>query len=127
MAVDKMLSNWKKAATNFLNGQRSADVGAAGATFEDVAAAVQNGTAHIIDVREPSEFAAGHIAGSVNMPLSSFDPAALPLGKPVILICHSGTRSGRAKSVCEQARRPDIVQFSPGIAGWRANGGALVR
>src|SRR5215212_6320537 len=32
----------------------------------------------LVDVREPNEFAAGHIPGSVSHPLSTFDPMALP-------------------------------------------------
>jgi len=57
--------------------------------------------AKIIDVRSPSEFAAGHLASSVNIPLSSL---AGKLGKlkqddVIITCCASGMRSGSAKSL----------------------------
>jgi acetylornithine deacetylase/succinyl-diaminopimelate desuccinylase-like protein len=43
-------------------------------------------TCHVVDVREPHEYAAGHIPHAQNHPLSSFDPAQLPTGKPVVLV-----------------------------------------
>ena len=39
-----------------------------------VKAGLQDGSIVLVDVREPHEFAAGHIPGSVSMPLSVFDP-----------------------------------------------------
>jgi rhodanese-related sulfurtransferase len=95
------------------------------ASFDEVKAASQTGAAHIVDVREPGEFSAGHIPGSVNLPLSRFDPARLPKGKPVILICLSGARSASAKRAC--AAVDGVSHYGPGIAGWRNHGGALVR
>ena len=54
---------------------------------EDMQKAVESGECHIVDVREPNEYQAGHVPGAINHPLSSFDPAKLPLGKPLILVC----------------------------------------
>ena len=39
----------------------------------------------VIDVREPMEFAGGHIAGSLNVPLSRLAQADLPQG-PLVLV-----------------------------------------
>ena len=61
--------------------------------LEAFALAVRGGEVTVVDVREPHEYAAGHIPGSVNLPLSRFDPRALPDGKPVVLICQAGGRS----------------------------------
>jgi rhodanese-related sulfurtransferase len=53
----------------------------------------------IVDVREPYEFAAGHVEGSLNIPLGSV-PSRLEefrkMGQPIILYCRSGNRSGQA-------------------------------
>lgn len=51
----------------------------------------------IVDVRSPAEFAAGHIKGSVNIPLEelSFRMDELE-DKMVITCCRSGNRSGMA-------------------------------
>lgn len=97
------------------------------ASFEDVKAASETGSAIVIDVREPGEFAAGHIPGARNMPLSRFDPAAVPRDQPVILVCQAGARSARARSACGAVQGQAISHYAPGFAGWRANGGAVER
>lgn len=54
----------------------------------------------VIDVRTPGEFAAGHVAGSINLPLDSLaQQAAVMLpdhDAPLVLCCLSGARSGMA-------------------------------
>jgi len=83
-----------------------------------------HGTALLIDVREPNEFAAGHIKGAINMPLSSFDPAALPPadGKLVVLQCAGGKRSGMALDRCAVAGAAITTHLGGGIAAWKAAG-----
>ena len=55
----------------------------------------------IIDVREPSEFANGHVEGAVNIPLSEIMQNGLPdsitKDHDIILYCNSGNRSGVAE------------------------------
>ena len=101
--------------------------GAATASHDELKAAAATGSATIIDVRERNEFAGGHIPGALNLPLSAFDPAAVPAGKPAILICLSGARSGRAAAECARAGRGDVRNFSGGMAVWRLQGGAVTR
>ncbi len=54
--------------------------------------------AKIIDVRTPGEFAAGHVAGSINIPLNEVPTRVNEFRSeaPVILCCQSGNRSGQA-------------------------------
>ena len=101
--------------------------GGESASFEQVKAASETGSAMLIDVREPGEFASGHIPGSVNMPLSRFSPDAVPKGRPVILICLSGARSARARSACTAVHGDNVSNFAPGVSGWRNQGGPLQR
>lgn len=57
--------------------------------------------AQIIDVRTPSEFSAGHIKGSLNIPLSLISQNLTKVSKdrPIITCCASGIRSASAKTV----------------------------
>ncbi len=65
-----------------------------------------NGGAIIIDVRTKSEFQAGHINGSQNIPLDTIKEEATTLknlNKPIVTVCRSGNRSGMAKSILSAA------------------------
>lgn len=81
---------------------------------------LDDGRALVVDVREPGEFATGHIAGASNMPLSRFDPARLPAsdGKTIVLNCAGGRRSATALARCAAARCDVNTHLSGGIAAW---------
>lgn len=60
----------------------------------------------LVDVREPEAFAGGHVAGAVNRPIGSLDPAAVALeaaGAPVLTLCGGGTRAGKAAELLRAA------------------------
>ncbi|MGZ5219826.1 MAG: rhodanese-like domain-containing protein [Chitinophagaceae bacterium] len=66
---------------------------------------VSNG-AVIIDVRSTGEYKAGHVRDSKNYPLDNIRSKVAELkkmGKPVITVCRSGTRSGVAKGILKSA------------------------
>ncbi len=92
-------------------------------------AMIASGKAVLIDVREPDEFAAGHIAGARNHPLSTFDPASLPAAedKRVILQCAGGKRSAIALDRCAQAGAAVDTHLAGGLAAWREAGLPVVR
>jgi rhodanese-related sulfurtransferase len=79
----------------------------------------------VVDVREPHEFAAGHIPNAVNAPMSSFDPEELPEGKPVVLVCQSGGRSRNALNKARSVGRDDVRHFAEGMNGWRSHNGPV--
>ena len=56
----------------------------------------------LVDVREAEEFAAGHIPGAVNLPLSMIKTVALPKDTPLFLYCLRGSRSLRAMGVLKR-------------------------
>ncbi|HKN31044.1 MAG TPA: rhodanese-like domain-containing protein [Roseiarcus sp.] len=89
--------------------------------------AVREGEATVVDVREPDEFAAGHIPDALNLPLSRFDPKQLPSGKPVVLICQTGRRSRNALNQARAIGRDDVNHYAGGMTGWRSRNGALAR
>jgi rhodanese-related sulfurtransferase len=91
--------------------------------LEAFAEAVHASEVTVVDVREPHEFAAGHIPDSVNLPMSSFDPRDLPTEKPVVLICQSGRRSRNALDRARAAGRDDVKHYAGGMSQWRTHGG----
>ena len=93
--------------------------------YDELVAAMEDGSQAIIDVREPHEFTAGHIPGAVNLPLSSFDPVDLPSGRPVVLVCMAGVRSARALRQTLDAGVADARHNAPGMNGWRVQGGPV--
>jgi rhodanese-related sulfurtransferase len=71
--------------------------------------------AQMIDVRTPAEFARGHAAGSLNIPLDEL-PARLgevATGRAILVCCASGARSGVAKQFLEQAGYPQVHNAGP--------------
>ena len=79
----------------------------------------------LIDVCEPAEFAAGHATGARNIPLGSLQGAReLPGNKtlPVLVMCASGARAGRAASLLRKAGHERAVAVNGGMAAWREAG-----
>lgn len=78
----------------------------------------------LIDVREPSETAAGHAQGARLLPLSAiatWAPQIAQEGQPVMCICRSGARSLRA---CQElaALGVSTANVEGGTMGWQAGG-----
>ena len=73
----------------------------------------------LIDVREAEEYAAGHIPGAVNVPLSVIEGADLPADRPLFLYCLRGSRSARAAGILRR-RGYSRVRSIGGINGYRA-------
>ncbi|MCR9268100.1 MAG: rhodanese-like domain-containing protein [Alphaproteobacteria bacterium] len=86
--------------------------------------AVQAGSAVIIDVREPREFATERLHGASLHPLSTFDPQSIPVDKTrdVILQCGSGKRSMDALQRCEAAGVAITAHLKGGLMAWKAAG-----
>ncbi len=76
----------------------------------------------LIDVCEPAEYAAGHAAGSKSVPLGSLDGSAdLPKNKslPIVLVCASGARAGRAAAQLRKAGYEKAHVLAGGLQAWR--------
>lgn len=89
---------------------------------------INDSHAVVLDVREPAEFAAGHLPNARNIPMAELDKRVndLPQGKPVLVCCASGARSGRALSLLRQGGR-EAFNLAGGVAAWRQAGLPVVR
>jgi phage shock protein E len=80
----------------------------------------------ILDVRTPDEFAAGHLAGAVNLDFSAAtfgdDLAALDTGAPYIFYCRRGNRSADAREMMRSLGFREVHEIAGGIDAWVAAG-----
>ena len=95
-------------------------------TVEELAERLSRGKQVLIDVREPYEFAAGHIKGAMNVPLGQLpeklgglDPQA-----ETYIICQSGHRSATGARLLKRAGFEHAYSVKGGTSTWR---GRLVR
>lgn len=74
---------------------------------------------NLIDVREVSEVAEGHIPGIINIPLGllEFRMHELDKQKPYIMVCRSGGRSGQATAFLT-AQGYDVTNMVGGMLDW---------
>ena len=76
----------------------------------------------ILDVREPAEFATGHVPGAINVPLGEIRPGrVLPeapdLEKTVLVYCRSGRRSDIGGRIMAESGYRDVRNFL-GVIQW---------
>jgi rhodanese-related sulfurtransferase len=93
-------------------------------TPQDVAQGLKDGRVMLVDVREPNETAVERFPEAVLVPLSSFDPAAIPdpAGRDVVFACRSGRRSVTASLAAQVQGFPYGSHLAGGILAWKAAG-----
>jgi rhodanese-related sulfurtransferase len=76
----------------------------------------------VIDVRTPTEWAAGHIEGSINLPLTQLQQHIdkVPHNRRIAVHCAGGYRSSIAASVLRQHGITNLIELAGGIAAWEA-------
>jgi rhodanese-related sulfurtransferase len=96
--------------------------GVANVTPAEAVLLINRENAVVLDVRDESEFAAGHIADAKNIPLAKLAERANELRKyqqkPVIVHCQSGVRSGNACSQLKQAGFTRLYSLKGGLNAW---------
>lgn len=93
-------------------------------TPEEVSRGVEEGRYLLVDVREPNEVQAEAYPYGAVVPLSTFDPKAIPdpQGKEVVFACRSGKRSVTASLAAQAAGLPYDKHLAGGMLGWKAAG-----
>ena len=78
----------------------------------------------LVDVREPNEIAVERYPDAVFLPLSEFDPAAIPdpQGRQVVFACRSGNRSVTASLRRRPPGLPYDAHLAGGIKAWKELG-----
>ena len=78
--------------------------------------------AQVIDVREPGEFAAGHISAAINIPAGKLTERLSEIekfkSKPVVICCASGMRSNQICAVLKKNGFENLSNLSGGLDAW---------
>jgi rhodanese-related sulfurtransferase len=87
------------------------------------------GTVQIVDVREPDEWAGGHIPGAVLIPLGQlgFRKGQLDPARPVVVVCRSGRRSLTGAEILLRAGFRDARSLVGGMVAWAGAGQPVAR
>lgn len=89
-------------------------------TPADLKRELASGKPVLVDVREPDEFAAGHIEGAKLIPLGTLEAAysTLPKDGKLVVYCRSGKRSAKAVSVLAAHGYSNAVSLDGGYLAW---------
>jgi rhodanese-related sulfurtransferase len=89
-----------------------------------VALAARSLEALLLDVREPEEYAHGHVPGALNIPQAELASRLdeIPRDRPVLTICQAGMRSLRAAQFLTQMGYPQVASVAGGTGAWIAAG-----
>lgn len=99
------------------------------ASAEELKGLLENPETVLVDVRESSEYRAGHIPKAINIPLRSLTQNLdlIPRDRPVVLSCSTGYRSAIGVTTLHLLGYDNVKGFPPSFAGWKAAGEAIAR
>lgn len=91
---------------------------------EEVARGLAEGKILLVDVREPNETEVERYPDAFYLPMSEFDPAAIPdpQGRQVVFACRSGNRSVTASLIAQSAGLPYDNHLAGGMKAWKELG-----
>jgi len=78
----------------------------------------------VLDVRQDSEWAAGHIPGAIHIEGGRlpYDELSLPTDRPIVVHCAHGNRAMAAISVLRRRGYRDVIQVRDGFSQWEQAG-----
>lgn len=78
----------------------------------------------LVDVREQYEFDEMRAPGAVLMPMSSLATriGELPADRPLMIVCHMGSRSAAVAGFLARSGRTDVVNVAGGMDAWERQG-----
>ena len=126
--MDFLIANWSLVLLALVSGGLLAWPLLQGGTGAGLSAAaavqrINREKAVVIDVCEPAEYQAGHVGGARSIPLGELE-AKLPgavknKATPLVLVCASGMRSGRAVAIARKLGYDNAQSLSGGLKSWR--------
>jgi len=80
--------------------------------------------AFVLDVREPDEWAAGHIPGATLIPLGQLASrlAEVPQDQQIVVVCRSGNRSATGRDILLDAGFAEVTSMGGGMNAWVSRG-----
>ncbi len=78
----------------------------------------------VVDVREPIEYAGGHLPGALSLPQAelALHLEELPRDRDLLVVCEGGTRSARAARFLKQTGFSRVTNLVGGTGAWRRAG-----
>lgn len=126
--MDFVLANWMLILVALVSGSMLLwplvnGGGGAGLSPAEAVQLINREKAVVIDVCEPAEYQAGHVAGAKSIPLAELE-ARLPgavknKATPLVLVCASGMRSGRAVALARKLGYDKAQSLAGGMKSWR--------
>lgn len=92
---------------------------------QQAAAMLDHGDAILLDVREAQEWSAGHAPQAHHVPLGELSPHDVSNRGPIIAVCRSGNRSGKAADLLAAAGIP-VHNLVGGMKSWAQAGRPVV-
>ena len=123
-----LIENWLLIAAALVSGgmlawpRLSGGASSGGVSASEAVRLMNREKAVVIDVCEPSEFAAGHVTGARSVPLATLEGSReLPTNKalPLIVVCASGMRARRAAATLHKLGYANAQVLSGGMRAWR--------
>ncbi|MDR2154854.1 MAG: rhodanese-like domain-containing protein [Burkholderiaceae bacterium] len=126
--MDFLLANWMLILVALISGSLllapmlRGGVGG-GVTPGEAVQLINREKAVVVDVCQPDEYRAAHVGGAKNIPLGELQeklPAAVKnKSVPLVLVCASGMRSGRAAVIARKLGYEKAQSLTGGLKGWR--------
>jgi len=93
-------------------------------TIDEAPTWLQAHRALVVDVREPNEYAAGHVSGAISIPQAdlALHLDEVPRDRDVLVVCEGGVRSLRAAKFLHQTGFSNVTNLVGGTSAWRQAG-----